>query len=102
MQTFAAELVRLAHAATQPEARLQLSEALRQALAILDAAPSPGACAAACPLVTRRVANALDGLAASLSMAADHAACVAERALSIAEPPTFQPDPRTPYPPAGM
>lgn len=94
MQNFAAELIRLAHhVAASPDNRAQLADALRHALGILDAATAEAtptcAAAAACPLVTTRVANALDGLAAALGLAADHAACIADRAQIIAERPHF-------------
>lgn len=91
MDDFTAELARLAEAeARTPEGRIRLAAALRRTLIELEptrfAAPAqPCAC-----LVTRQVANAFDGLAAALSLAADHAACIAERA-SITAPPAGRP-----------
>lgn len=82
MTSFAEDLIRKAREeAATPEGRARVVAALRRTLAEVSP-PTP----CTCDLVDDRTANALDGLAAALSMAADHAACVADRARIIAPP----------------
>lgn len=99
MEEFTSELIRLAaHEARTPEGRKRVAHLLRETLAIVE--PEPRSVETAPPLpppqqsadafVSARVANAFDGMAAALSLAADHAACIADQAKVIAQPPRHQ------------
>lgn len=77
--------------AAHPEKRPRIARVLRAALDVVEQAPpaaEPGRLAQAFGVAS--VARALDGFAAALSMAAEHAELLAERGRLVMTPP---PDP---------